>query len=97
MWTKSADSMVWQWKRRYLRLRSLFPVTVLDFSGEEKMSCTDLAEGSRWLDMESSEYKRERLERQSSKAAYFSLKKEWKEPQKALYQLDTIPKNGYNT
>lgn len=82
---------------RYLRLSGLFPVTVLDFSGEEKMSCVDLAAGSRWLDMESLEKKRERLERQSAKVEYFSLKKEWKQPQKALYQLDTIPKNGYNT
>lgn len=80
-----------------LRLASVFPVTVLDFSGEDKLSCTDLAEGSRWLDMESSETKRERLQRQRAKVAYFSLKKEWKQPQKALYQLDTIPKNGYNT
>jgi len=82
---------------RRLRLGSFLPVTVLDFSGEEKMSCAGLAAGSRWLDMESSEMKRERLQRQSAKVAYFSLKKEWKEPQKALYQLDTIPKNGYNT
>ncbi len=82
---------------RRLRMQSFFSVTVLDFSGEEKLSCTDLAEGSRWLDMESSETKRERLQRQRAKVAYFSLKKEWKEPQKALYQLDTIHKNGYNT
>ena len=82
---------------RRLRLGSFFPVTVLDFSGEEKMSCAGLAAGSRWLDMESSEMKRERLQRQSAKVVYFSLKKEWKGPQKALYQLDTIPKNGYNT
>ena len=80
-----------------LQLRSVFPVTVLDFCSQEKMFWADLAEGSRWLDMESSEAKRERLERQRAKAVYFSLKKEWKEPQKALYQLDTIPKNGYNT
>ena len=82
---------------KQLRTESVFPVTVLDFSGEEKMSCADLAAGSSWLDMESMETKRERLERQSAKTAYFSLKKEWKEPQKALFQLDTIPKNRYNT
>lgn len=82
---------------RKLRLVCKLPVVVIDFCEEERVSAADVAKGSIWLDMTSSETKRHRLEERNTKNAYFSLKKEWKQPQKALNYLDTISKNGYNT
>ena len=82
---------------RKLCLVCKLPTVVIDFCEEERVSAADVAEGSIWLDMTSSETKRHRLEERNTKIAYFSLKKEWKQPQKALNYLDTISKNGYNT
>lgn len=73
------------------------PSVVLDFSEEDRIPTVDVARGSIWLDMASSEEKRRRIEDRDTGISYFSLKKEWKEPQKALNYLDTISKNGYNT
>lgn len=90
----------------WLRVRpaSTVPVNVLDFSGEEKLSACDVAEGSVWLDMDSLEGKCRRMEVRNPGIQYYSLKKQWKEWQKdhfrgknAPYHLDTPPKNGYNT
>ncbi len=82
---------------RRLRLTGLQPQMIVDFSGAEKISAADLPEGSIWLDMEACEAKRTRIEERDQKILYFSLKKEWKQPQKALFYLDTAHKNGYNT
>lgn len=83
------------WRR--MRLACKIPMVLVDFCEEEKISAADVARGSIWLDMNASEVKRCRLEDRNTGIAYFSLKKEWKRPQNALYQLDTNSKNGYNT
>lgn len=73
------------------------PTLILDFSEADRIPTADVAGGSIWLDMGSSEEKRRRIEDRDTSIRYFSLKKEWKQPQKALNYLDTIGKNGYNT
>lgn len=82
---------------RRMRLSCQVPTVLVDFCEEEKVSGAEVAKGSIWLDMTSSEVKRQRLEGRNEGIHYFSLKKEWKQPQKPLYKLDTISKNGYNT
>lgn len=74
-----------------------FPSLILDFSETDRIPTADVARGSIWLDMASSEDKRRRIEDRDTGIRYFSLKKEWKQPQKALNYLDTMGKNGYNT
>lgn len=76
---------------------SEMPVSVLDFTGEEKLSACELAEGSVWLDMDSLDGKCRRIETRNPGVSYFSLKKLWKQRQKEAICLDTIGKNGYNT
>lgn len=73
------------------------PSLILDFSEADRIPTADVTGGSIWLDMGSSEEKRRRIEDRDTGIRYFSLKKEWKQPQKALNYLDTIGKNGYNT
>ena len=73
------------------------PALVLDFSETDRIPTVDVARGSIWLDMASCEEKRRRIEDRDTGIHYYSLKKEWKQPQKALNYLDTIGKNGYNT
>lgn len=73
-----------------VRLKTVIPVNVLDFTGEEKVSGYDLAAGSVWLDMDSLEGKEWRMRTRSPQIAYYSLKKQWA-------HLDTIGKNRYNT
>ena len=73
------------------------PTVILDFSEMDKVPVVDVAKGSIWLDMAASEEKRRRIEDRNTGIWYFSLKKEWKHPQKALNYLDTTSKNGYNT
>ncbi len=82
---------------RRMRLMCRTPSIILDFSGEERISAADIAKGSIWLDMSSLEMKRRRMEDRDTGIHYFSLKKEWKQPQKARYHLDTASKNRYNT
>jgi D-alanine-D-alanine ligase len=43
-----------------------------------------------------SEEKERRVASGCPQIRYFSMKKEWKDPRKALEYLDTISKNGYN-
>lgn len=76
---------------------SRLPAVILDFSETDRIPVMDVAKGSIWLDMGSSEEKRRRIEDRNTGLHYFSLKKEWKQPQKALNYLDTTSKNGYNT
>lgn len=82
---------------RRTRVSCVLPTVVLDFSESDRVPTADIAKGSLWLDMASSEQKRRRIEDRNTGIQYFSLKKEWKHPQKALFYLDTISKNGYNT
>ena len=82
---------------RKTRISCALPTVVLDFSEADRVPTADIAKGSLWLDMASSEEKRRRIEERNTGIHYFSLKKEWKQPQKALFHLDTNSKNGYNT
>lgn len=72
------------------------PCLVLDFSAQKKVHGGRLPAGSIWLDFTASEEKERRAAGQCPQIRYFSLKKEWKDPRKALEYLDTISKNGYN-
>lgn len=82
---------------RKLKILSAYPCNVLDFSGEERLFPSTVPAGSVWLDFTSDEEKRRRMELGKGEVRYFSLKKEWKQPQKSLAHLDTEGKNGYNT
>ncbi len=73
-----------------VRPKSVLPVTVLDFTGEEKISAYDLVSGSVWLDMDSLDGKEWRMKARNPHITYYSLKKQWA-------CLDTIGKNRYNT
>ncbi len=86
-------------EEKWIRVRpaSQEAVNVLDFSGEEKISACDMAKGSVWLDMDSLDGKWRRIETRNPKITYFSLKKQWKQRQKAPMYLDTTNKNRYNT
>lgn len=83
----------------WIRFRpcTIAAVNVLDFTGEEKLSACDVAEGSLWLDMNSLEGKEWRMENRCPHITYFSLKKQWKQLEKAPFYLDTTGKNRYNT
>ncbi len=83
------------WNR--VRPGSAVPVNVLDFTGEEKLSAYDVADGSIWVDMDSIDGKNRRMEARNPGITYFSLKKQWKQRQKEGICLDTVGKNGYNT
>lgn len=54
------------------------PTAILDFSGESHLLTADIARGSVWLDMDSMEEKRRRIEDRNTGIYYFSMKKEWK-------------------
>lgn len=66
------------------------PSVILDFTGEDMLYTADTAKGSIWLDMDSMEKKRRRIEDRDTGIRYFSMKKKWK-------KVDTTSKNGYNT
>ena len=79
-----------------VRLEATAPCVVLDFSDSDKVYGGGLAAGSVWLDFPASEEKERRVASGCPQIRYFSMKKEWKDPRKALEYLDTISKNGYN-
>ena len=79
-----------------VRLEATAPCLVLDFCDNEKVYGGGLAAGSIWLDFPASEEKERRVMSGCPQIRYFSMKKEWKDPRKALEYLDTISKNGYN-
>ena len=79
-----------------VRLQGTKPCVVLDFCDNEKVYGGGLAAGSVWLDFPASEEKERRVTSGCPQIRYFSMKKEWKDPRKALEYLDTISKNGYN-
>ena len=68
------------WKR--FRLAAPLPVNVLDFAGEAWGASTEIAEGSIWLDMLSSEKRRRRITGQGNGIAYVSLVEKWKYAQR---------------
>ena len=79
-----------------VRLQGTEPCVILDFCDSGKVYGGGLAAGSIWLDFPASEEKEHRVMTRCPQIRYFSMKKEWKDPQKALEYLDTISKNGYN-
>ena len=79
-----------------VRLQGVEPCVVLDFCDSGKVYGGGLPAGSIWLDFPAQEDKEHRVTVQCPQIRYFSLKKEWKDPRKALEYLDTISKNGYN-
>lgn len=79
-----------------VRLKAAAPCLVLDFCDSDKVYGGGLAAGSIWLDFPASEEKERRVASGCPQIRYFSMKKEWKDPRKALEYLDTISKNGYN-
>ena len=79
-----------------VRLQGTKPYVILDFCDNGKVNGGGLAKGSIWLDFPASEDKEHRALIQCPHVRYFSMKKEWKDPRKALEYLDTISKNGYN-
>lgn len=79
-----------------VRLQGTKPCVILDFCDNGKVYGGGLAKGSIWLDFPASEDKEHRALIQCPQVQYFSMKKEWKDPRKALEYLDTISKNGYN-
>jgi len=80
-----------------LRLTCKEPSSILDFTGEDKISAGWAAKGSIWLDMWSSEEKCRRITRRNGEIEYFSLREKWRQTQKKSYRLDTMHKNEYNT
>ena len=79
-----------------LRLQEETPGLVLDFCDGGRVHGGRLAKGSIWLDFSASEETENRVRGQCPQIRYFSMKKEWKDPRKALEYLDIISKNGYN-
>lgn len=73
------------------------PSNILDFSGEDKISADELARGSLWLDMNSSEEKCRRFAQRDTGVEYLSLRKKWRNTPKRNNYLDTLDKNEYNT
>lgn len=82
-----------EWKKQ--RLRSLQPVLVMDFSGEEVIPVTRLGRGSIWMDMDSVDDKQHAMEERRAGVVYFSLKNLW--IREMLQTLDTVGYFEYNT
>lgn len=87
-----------------LRKASVFSekkVNVLDFSGEERMPCVSVKQGSVWLDMDAMEEKARRIAVQNPQISYISLRKKWQNAvntsENAFNRLDTASKSRYNT
>lgn len=93
------DVQILQSEQEYRRisLMSRGPVTVIDFSGAERLHMMGVQAESIWLDMSSSEEKQRRIEGANPSISYISLKKQWKQAKKDSIFLDTISKNRYNT
>lgn len=77
------------------------PINILDFSGEERMSCVSIFPGSVWLDMDAMEQKARRIAIQKPEISYISLHKRWKSATNTTENppnhLDTACKSRYNT
>lgn len=79
---------------RTARILWQLPAVVLDLTGEERLIPAGSGQGIFWIDMDSREEKRRRLEARCSSLTYFSMKEEWRS---GSFALDTVPENGYNT
>jgi hypothetical protein len=88
----AADLRVTEEGTGYRRLRpECEPQSViLDFSGEERLVPAGGNADTVWIDLGSSEIKKQKILTKSAETAYFSMKEEWG-------RLDTVSKNGYNT
>lgn len=74
----------------YQKIVCKSPSVILDFSGKTSLATVGVAPGSVWIDMDSQEEKRRRIEGRDTGIHYFSMKKHWK-------GIDTLYKNRYNT
>lgn len=79
-------------QKEFCRLRLWCEGTalVIDFSGEEKIIPSSVNGRLVWLDMDSNETKKRKIEGRCAESAYFSMKEAWG-------RLDTAWKNRYNT
>jgi len=79
----------------FRKYRIICPLTstIIDYTGEPHLNISQVAEKSIWLDMDSLEEKRRRLEGRNTGIRYLSFKKHVK----TLSDLDITDKNGYNT
>lgn len=83
-----AENDMHPWVR--MHLTAPYPVNIIDFSGEEKLSACGVPRGSIWLDMDSLEGKCERVEVRNPDIFYFSLKKEWKQRKSPYLQAKSV-------
>lgn len=74
------EMQTFQSAETFRRVRSVCrqPSNIIDFTGDACLFAAEAAEGSVWLDMQSSEEKRYRLQGRKSGVEYISLKEEWK-------------------
>lgn len=82
---------------RKMQLVCKEPANILDFSGEDMISTAEVAKGSIWLDMQSSEEKCRRFTQRDTGIQYLSLREKCRHMQKKSFCLDTTDKNEYNT
>lgn len=87
----AADRRILEEKElRRLRPQCTGPALVLDLSGEERIVPSGTEGRLAWIDMDSNEAKRRRIQGRYAETAYFSMKVAWG-------SLDTVDKNRYNT
>lgn len=65
-----------------MQLLSELPANILDFTREPHIVVSGLAEGSVWIDMQSMEEKRRRIQGRDAGTVYVSLKEKWKYAQR---------------
>jgi len=82
-----------QGKYGFQRLQLLCgePASILDFTGEDKVSAGWAAKGSIWLDMWSSEEKCRRITQRNGGIQYFSLREKWRQTQKKTISVGIMP------
>ncbi len=64
---------------RTTRIACQVPSIILDFTGESHILTTDIARDSIWLDFDSNEEKRRRIEDRNTGITYHSTRKQWKQ------------------
>ncbi len=64
---------------RTIRIACEVPSVILDFTGEGHILTADIAKDSIWLDFDSNEEKRHRIEDRNTGITYYSTRKHWKQ------------------
>ena len=64
---------------RTIRIACEVPSVILDFTGESHILTADIARDSIWLDFDSNEEKRRRIEERNTGIHYHSTRKQWKQ------------------